>query len=276
MSANTPEDANRDAASDPAQIARQVAEAMATRAQIPPFSQRGASLDLATAYRAAAALRSLRGGRLVGRKIGFTNRGIWERYGVASPMWGDVLAETCADIEAGESVVALSGFAEPRLEPEIALGLDRAPEPDMDLAQLGACIGWVAPAFEIVQSIYPAWRFDIADCVAAGALHGRLLIGRRVSARSLDLRQLPAVAVTLCKNQEPVDEGVGANALDGPVDALAHLVALLASDPLNPPIAAGEIISTGTLTDAWPLAPGERWSAHYRGVFSADIALRFD
>jgi 2-keto-4-pentenoate hydratase len=32
-----------------------------------------------------------RAGNWRGRKIGFTNRTIWERYGVHEPMWGAVL-----------------------------------------------------------------------------------------------------------------------------------------------------------------------------------------
>jgi 2-oxo-3-hexenedioate decarboxylase len=41
--------------------------------------------------------------------------------------------------------------------------------------------------------------------------------------------------------------------------ALAHLVQVLASQPAAPLLAAGEIVTTGTLTDAWPVTPGETW-----------------
>ncbi len=233
MSGPTPEDTVPQDIVKPANIAREVADAIATGAQITPFSMRGAPLELDAAYRSVVDLRALRGGRVIGRKIGFTNRGIWARYGVSSPMWGDVLADTYADLaEKGQSVTLL-GLAEPRLEPEIALVLAKAPHADMDFAELADCVGWIAPAFEIVQSIYPGWQFDITDCIVAGALHGRLLLGPRVSAQSLDLEQLPDITVTLCKNGEMVEDGVGANALDGPIHALAHLVALLETDPLK-------------------------------------------
>jgi 2-oxo-3-hexenedioate decarboxylase len=120
MSAPTPEDTVPNDFPEPGSIAREVADAIATGAQITPFSMRGTTLDLKAAYRSVVELRALRGGRIVGRKIGFTNRGIWARYGVSSPMWGDVLADTCAELaEKGQSV-SRSGLAEPRLEPEIA------------------------------------------------------------------------------------------------------------------------------------------------------------
>ena len=36
-----------------------------------------------------------------------------------------------------------------------------------------------------------------------------------------------------------IDRGRSANVLDGPLSALRHLVGLLASDPVHPPLAAG-------------------------------------
>jgi 2-oxo-3-hexenedioate decarboxylase len=30
------------------------------------------------------------------------------------------------------------------------------------------------------------------------------------------------------------------------------------------PLAAGEIVTAGTITDAWPVATGEVWSSEYR------------
>jgi 2-oxo-3-hexenedioate decarboxylase len=63
--------------------------------------------------------------------------------------------------------------------------------------------------------------------------------------------------------------------LDGPVLALKHLVEVLAADPVNPPLAAGEIVTTGTLTRALPVAPGETWSTALTGVALDGIAVRF-
>jgi 2-oxo-3-hexenedioate decarboxylase len=72
--------------------------------------------------------------------------------------------------------------------------------------------------------------------------------------------------VTLSRNGEVRDRGVGANALGHPAAALAHLAAVLASQPQSEPLAAGEIITTGTLTAALPVRPGEVWSSQYDGL----------
>ena len=71
------------------------------------------------------------------------------------------------------------------------------------------------------------------------------------------------------------DHGRAANVLDGPVFALRHLVQLLAADPVNPPLAAGEIVTTGTLTRAFPVAAGETWTTELTGVPLEGARLRF-
>ena len=63
--------------------------------------------------------------------------------------------------------------------------------------------------------------------------------------------------------------------LGGPLSALRHLVGLLASDPVNPRLAAGEIVSTGTLTKAMPVASGETWTATPKGIGLDPVKLRF-
>jgi 2-oxo-3-hexenedioate decarboxylase len=231
--------------------------AFAARRPLAPFSDT-APLTLPDAYAAAARLAAQRGPS-VGRKIGFTNRALWPRYGVDGPIWGHVHASTLADPDAP---VPLVGLMEPRIEPEIVLGLAAAPA-SSDPADLAAALDWVAPGFEIVQSPYPGWRFDTADAVAAGALHGRLIVGPRVPAGSVAPELLPELGLSLLRNGEPMESGRGANALGGPLAALGHLVETLAADPAAPPLAAGEMVSTGTLTDAFPVAGQETWTAAF-------------
>ena len=80
-----------------------------------------------------------------------------------------------------DGTFSLAGLAEPRIEPEIIFKLATAPTPDMNEVALLEIIDWVAHGFEIVQSIFPGWKFSAADTVAAFGLHGALLIGPRYS-----------------------------------------------------------------------------------------------
>ncbi len=238
-------------------------------------------LTLQDAYRLTAALdarRRARGETPVGRKIGFTNRTIWAEYGVYAPIWGYLTERSVFDL-AGAGPFSIQRFAEPRLEPEIVFGLSTAPSRDMDEAALMRCIGWLAHGFEIVQSVFPNWKFTPAETVAANGLHGALLIGRRqriVGARERWLQELATFEIALYRNGKLADRGRAENVLGGPVSALRHLVQLLEQDEINPPLAAGEIVSTGTLTRALPIAAGQTWRTELKGIGLEGVEVKFD
>src|SRR5215471_19124534 len=174
------------APSDRETIAAEALAAMDGARQIAPFSARYPGLTVEDAYRILARLCELRtahGERVIGRKIGFTNRTIWAEYGVYAPMWGFVFDATVRALPpprtAAQHPFPLALFAEPRIEPEIVFGLAAAPSPDMDEAALFGCIDWVAQGFEIVHSVFPGWKFAPADTVIVNGLHGALLLAPR-------------------------------------------------------------------------------------------------
>jgi 2-oxo-3-hexenedioate decarboxylase len=265
---------------DIAAIGGEVLAATDAARSIAPFSARGAPLPLADAYRVSHWLeqtRARRGETSVGRKIGFTNRNIWAEYNVYAPNWGYVTTRSLRDL-ADTPVLSLAPYAEPRIEPEIMFGLAHAPSPGMDEWALMNCIAWVAHGYEIVQSIFPHWKFTATDTTAANALHGALLVGarREIAGNAKQwLDELATFEIALYRDGKPIDRGTGANVLGSPVSALKHLVALLAGDPVNPPLQAGEIVSTGTLTRAFPVAAGETWTTELKGIPLPGVSLTF-
>jgi 2-oxo-3-hexenedioate decarboxylase len=253
-------------------IATEALAVLGTGRQIAPFSARYPHFGLDDAYRVTAAVRmkrETRGERPLGRKIGFTNRTIWAEYNVHAPMWGYIYDCTIHDFSKSAENFSLNGFAEPRIEPEIVFGLASAPAPGMDEHALLGCIEWIAHGFEIVQSIFPSWKFIATDTIAAYGLHGALLVGPRhsVAARFQDWeRELSVFEIDLFRNGDLADRGHAANVLDGPVAALRHLVEMLAYDRINPPLTPGEIVTTGTLTRALPVVAGETWTTELTGI----------
>jgi 2-oxo-3-hexenedioate decarboxylase len=247
-----------------------------------PITAADPAFDVEAAYRVLSEIEARRGAqgwRPLGRKIGFTNRTIWPRYGVYRPMWAHVWAHTVHFAQGGRGVLHLGGLVQPRIEPEVVFKLS-GPVPIADDAMgVLACAEWIAPGFEIVQSHFPDWKFAAADCTAAFGLHGALLVGTPVALtdanRAAFAAALPTFALTLARGGKAIDRGVGANVLDSPALALAHLARLLAAQPQFPPLAAGEIVTTGTVTDAWPVAPGETWSSDYGALGLEGLSVSF-
>jgi 2-keto-4-pentenoate hydratase len=238
--------------------------------------QAGCGLSVNEAYERALSVRELRinrGEQPRGYKIGFTNRTIWARYGVYAPIWGTVWNTTLAFCE-GEGVVDLANTSQPRLEPECVFGLRATPPARATLDDLRNCIEWVAPGFEIVQSHMADWKFVAADTVADGALHARLLVGPRIAADTLPRaaaafdQQLATARITLQRGEETIDEGVGANVLDGPLHALLHFLQALRDCPGAADLLPGDVVTTGTWTDAWAVRAGETWRAGFTGALS--------
>ncbi len=247
---------------------------------VTPFSSRFPGLTAETGYAAARGLHAHRlaqGWVLAGRKNGFTNRGLWERYGVNGPMWGAVYDRTLVMATNGVAAVSLTGLVQPRIEPEICFKLKAAPPRTRNPVALLESIEWIAHSIEIVQCHHPEWKMTLPDCVADNALHGRLIVGTPVAVEKIAglAAALPFLKISLFKNQKKTDQGAGANVLDSPLLSLAFLVDLLAEQKDSPPLAAGEIISTGTLTDAHPVQAGETWTTDLHGFAARGLEIKF-
>ena len=266
-----------------AAIADALITAYDSASTLPLISAAFADFDVDAAYEVLHAIETRRraqGWQSVGRKIGFTNRTIWPRYGVYRPMWAHIWTHTVHHARDGRATLSLAGFVQPRIEPEVVFGLAAPVPPAADPRTILDSVAWIAPGFEIVQSHFPAWKFTAADCTAAFGLHGALVVGAPVALdaalRDRLTELLPAFELTLACGDAAVDRGRGDHVLGSPAHALSHLALVLAGQPQFPPLAAGEIVTTGTLTDAWPVAAGETWRSDYGslGIYGLEVDFR--
>lgn len=244
---------------------------------VPSFAARYPGLNAEAGYAAARKMHQHRlalGWRAVGRKIGFTNSTLWPRYGVHEPIWGTIYDKTLIQADANFALVDLAGLAQPRIEPEICFKLKSAPRSAAQ-AELLACLEWIAHSVEIVQCHHPGWKVTLADCTADNGLHGRLVVGAPISVMPRLAEALPSVEVLLCRGDSVVDRGVGSNVLGSPLAALAHLVEVLGRHREAPPLEAGEIVTTGVLTDAHPVARGELWRTEISGLPLTGLSIEF-
>lgn len=255
-------------------IAKALLEALDHGRTLPPLTTTYPDFDWDAGYRVAAEIlrqRRDRGEQPVGRKIGFTNRNIWAEYGATAPIWAHVYDTTLSHAPGHAATLSLSGSVQPRIEPEIAFCLRRPlPTGCRDPRRMLEAIEWYAPSFEIVDCHFPGWKFKPADTAADFSLHWRLIVGQPVPLAGTDLaalaEQLRDCQVTLYCGDRIADRGIGANALDHPALALAFLADIVARQPDFEPPGPGEIITTGTLTAALPVAAGETWRTDYAGL----------
>jgi 2-oxo-3-hexenedioate decarboxylase len=266
-----------------AALADRILAAHRTGIPLAPITDANPAFDLAAAYGVSAEItrrRMAEGARPVGWKIGFTNRTIWEEYDVHAPIWGPMYDSTVSAVSPTQPIDApLAGLAEPRIEAEIAFRIASAPDPAMDDRALFACIDGVTHGFEIVQSIFPGWRFKAADTVAAFALHARYYHGPFVSPAAGEgvsswIERLKAFEIVLSRDGDMIDRGKGANVLDSPLSALGHFIRGLdrmSGERLKP----GDIVTTGTVTRAFPIRGGETWQSEIVGLPLDGLTVRF-
>jgi 2-oxo-3-hexenedioate decarboxylase len=265
-------------------LAREMLGALDGGTLVVPPKQRYPWLDFETAYVIAAhstALRVERGERPVGRKVGYTNRNLWQQYDVHQPIWGHIYEHTLIERPSNVATLSAAGMISPRIEPEIAFKLSRpVPAGDHDPEHTLECVEWIARSFEVVDCHYEGWKFSGPDSVIDFGHHAALVVGEPMAIAGLDLGVL-AVAmrdcrVTLLRDGETMDAGTGANALGHPAAPLAFLADILAEQPEADPLAAGEVISTGALTSAMPVAAGETWVTEVDGLPLPPLTLTFE
>ena len=241
-------------------VARELSAARRGGAELPPPSDRDPAFSIDDGY---AVGRLLHDGTLalgrsqVGVKLGFTNQGVWRQMGLDAPFWSPMYEDTV--LYQGE--VSLEGLVAPRIEPEIVLGFGSPLPPGASMAEICNAIEWAALGFEIVQCHYPSWKFKPADAIADAGLHGRLVVGDRVALSPRDPPDLADVGVELFRGDAVVEKGRGSNALGGPAEAVRWLLGLPGVEGLR----SADVVTTGTLTGAPSIAPGETWHVSAAG-----------
>jgi 2-keto-4-pentenoate hydratase len=204
---------------------------------------------------------ALAGLQRAGWKVGATSAAAQRLLAVTEPATAPMFA---ADCHKSPAEVAVFDGQSASVESELAFRFAMALPPRKDAyrrAEVLAAVGAVLPAIEVVGC-----RFEggfpgigsarlIADMVANAAwVRGP----ERADWRRFDLKRH---AVRLIRAGTTIAEGVGANALGDPLRVLEWTANHLSA--LGDGIAAGEVVSTGTLTGVTAIKPGDRLLADF-------------
>jgi 2-oxo-3-hexenedioate decarboxylase len=264
---------------DTTALARELADAYANRRIIStPPTARGDGFDIAAGYAVEAELARMRraaGHATVGRKIGFANKALWRVHKMETLVWAHMYDDTVR--EAGPTNAAdlpVGRMTSPRIEPEIVFKLAR-PFAGGDAAAALEAVEWLALGFEIIDCVYADWKFQPADFLAAYGLHAGLIVGEPRPVAPADVPALvdalATFTVTLTRNGQVAAEGGGKNVLRSPALCLAEVGSATAAAAM--PLEAGELISTGALTEYQPIATGQTWTAALAGLDLPELTV---
>lgn len=263
-------------------LAQELIDAYANRQLVrAPLSELDPAFDLATAYAVEAELVRLRraaGCTTVGRKVGYANKAVWRALKLDTLVWAHMYDHTVRYAGPSTASLDVSRMVSPKIEPEIVFKISQPIAGQSDAAQTLAAVEWIALGFEVIDCVFPDWKFQPADFVAAFGLHAALVVGHplRVESASIPVlaEQLARFTVRLQKDGAVVAEGGGRNSLRSPALCLAELASAIARQTPPDPLTAGEIVSSGTLTEGQPIAAGELWTANADGIDLSPLTLR--
>ena len=264
---------------DPKTLAQEITDAYAKREIIAAPSTRDAGFDLDTAYAVEAEVAHARrasGHQTVGWKVGYANKAMWRALKLETLVWSHMYDDTVRYADWNDAKLSIASMFSPKIEPEIVFKLAKTPASSDPVAVLEAA-EWYALGFEIIDCVFPDWKFQPVDFVASRGLHAALVIGEPVYVEPEDIGQLvtdmAAFTVRLLKNNEMVEEGEAKNALKSPALCVGELGEALKRRG-GQTLQAGDVISTGTLTTSLPMRAGDTWIASLSGIPPSSLTLR--
>lgn len=244
-------------------LARQLRDRERTAEPGAPLTELYPQLGMEDAYRIQLeyiALREAEGARVVGHKVGCTNKLLQAQFGIDQPDYGHILD---AMVLSDGARISAASLIKPRIEPELAFVLSRTLKgPNVNALDVLNATRWVLPCFEIIDSRIQDWRITIEDTVADNGSSSAVVLGNQPHEVSgTDLRSL---GVVIEVNGAVAGTGAGAAVLGHPAQSVAWLANALA--PLGRQLRAGHIVLSGALTPSIEVNTGDVVYADF-GVF---------
>ncbi len=225
-------------------------------------------LTLANAYdvqNALVARRIARGHRRIGVKMGFTSRAKMAQMGVSDMIWGVLTSDMLAE-EGGS--VNVADFVHPRAEPEVCFLLRKPLAGVVTPLEALAAVEAIAPAIELIDSRYEAFKFSLADVIADNASSSSLVVGPWHSP-DIDFSNLGLV---LSVNGRAVELGSTAALLGHPIRCLVAAARL--AGEAGQRLEAGSLVMAGAATAAVALAPGMHVRCEMQQLGSVSFSVR--
>jgi 2-keto-4-pentenoate hydratase len=182
----------------------------------------------------------------LGWKLGMSAPAVMEKLGTDAPLVGFLLEP--ARVRSG-GTVDLSGWVNPRLEPEIAAHMGADLSPDASREDAAAAIAGLGVAIELVDLDPDA--SDPEAILAADIFQRHVLLGPPRP----DVTAAEVTATASLNGEEAASTEDATEATGDPVDLVLHVARTLAA--AGERLRAGEVVICGSVVPALAVAPGD-------------------
>lgn len=254
-------------------LAKELYTSQKNRTPIDAISDRYPEITIEEAYEIqleVVNLKEMDGLKVIGKKIGLTNKAIRDQIGVQEPDYGIITSEGL--ILDGETLY-MDNFIAPRIESEIAFILSKDITKDMYPVKASDIISatyGIAPALEIVDSRIKDWKIRIQDTVSDAASYAAIVLGNRIT--KLDDLDLRLIGMAAYLNGELVQNGSSAAVMGNPINSMVWLANKLLS--LGVEMKKGEIVLSGSLTPVFEIKKGDNVNVIFDHLGSVSLNIR--
>lgn len=250
------------------ELAQLLDQARLEKRELEPLTKTHGPFGLEEGYRIlhrGLALRTARGERIIGCKMGLTSKAKRDQMNLEAPIYGML---TDAMRVADGSTFSLGRSLHAKIEPEIAFVTWRELRGKVTRAEaLAACSG-VCAALEIIDSRFVGFKyFSLPDVVADDCSASHFVLGNTaLSPESVDLADLPMRLFVDGK----VAQSASSSEISGhPAESLVQLCEMLQAQGRSLP--AGSVVLAGGATVAVPVGPGQEVLLEIEGLGSARL-----
>jgi 2-keto-4-pentenoate hydratase len=219
-----------------------------------------------------AGLRAASLGSVAGYKIALTTPAMRAMVGISEPVAGDLLERT---LRRSPARVSAAEYQRLLVEFEIAVELgEDLPAVDAPYTRdrVGRAVAAIMPALELADdrlADLAMLRAHPLMLIADNAWNEGVVLGARVRDwKRLDLETVRGVASV---NGAVVGEGVGADVMGNPLEALAWLANHLASRGLG--LWRSDVVITGSLVISKTPRPGDQVRFELGGIGAVELAI---
>jgi len=200
-----------------------------------------------------------KGERIIGWKVGATNRNVMEQLNIDEPLLGCMTNQSDYSLKE----VKASDFFKLAVEGEIAIVMGKQLRgPGITNADVVRAASGVMGAVELVDCRIKDWQTTPPESIADNALHGGIILGPFL--KPVSGFDLTHEGVVMRKNGQLLASACGVEALGNPLNVVTWLANKLSE--LDREIKAGDIISTGTLTSFYFVEPGDVMEVSYSSL----------